>query len=233
MKQFWSVFLMMAISVSFAQDDEGVYSLYFSVPLVDGNKELTTIKPIFYGSYGLQTTEENALRSAAGDVLQVDETGVYLEKNKLLSISKAEVRENSAYTVKNGYLFGVVEGDSVMTAFQDDAYYFLIPSKTYLYAVNNTDFKLFEGLNSQQLVVFTKEKNENYYTTLVVQFNAGAIELKELDLNHPFYDARKVADQKIKQKGMSTYVVNPTAAEWQKILNCYVVYDRYAVIAED
>lgn len=220
------IFLVVVVGKkSFSQTD--YYSIYFELPSVKGKKQLTNLNPTCFGNYQLDENENTLLRSAAGDGLVIDETGMYIGKNKLLSISRTEIRENSKYTIRNGYLFGVVKDDSVRVALEDDRYYFLLPSKTYLYEKNNAGFTLYEGKTKQEYIIFTKEENQ-MYSVLYVQCTTKTVLLGELDLENDAFDPRTIKDISVVLKNPITYRANPNESEWDKLLNCFTIYDSYS-----
>lgn len=208
------------------------YSVYFKSSKVEGGKSLSVIEKNVYGNYRLDEDEENILRSSAGDRLIVDETGIYIAKNKLLSISRTEIRENPDYTIRDGYLHGVVSNDSVLTALEDELYYFLIPAKTYLYETGNTDFSLYQGLLKSDYIVLSKEP-DNIYTALYIQFNAGKIALQEIDLENDIFDLRKVQNITKSESNPIVYHIKPSSSEWKKIMSCFSTYDTYSITALD
>ncbi len=70
------------------EEKEENYSIYFDGKSAPKTEKLASINSNLYGDYALAPRSENDLRDVAGDLLIADETGIYLEKNKLLSISR-------------------------------------------------------------------------------------------------------------------------------------------------
>ncbi len=219
------LFIFSSFSI-FSQEKESIFSIYFKSEKIAGAKKLANIDPLYFGKFELEESKENALRNAAGDVLIVDNSGVYLEKNKLLSISRTEVRENSKYIVKDGYLFGIIENDSLPVALENDAYYFLIPAKTYLYATDDKKSSLHNGLQKGEYIVLTKEEN-SYYSALYIEFSGSTIALKELELNAEDFDLRKTKSIKEIKAETLTYTIDPDKNEWPSIMKCFSTYDLY------
>src|SRR6187549_3257467 len=101
MKRALNIVLFLGFCVAYAQEKKGaVYSVYFSEQSLAALKQVPVINSTFFSKYQLEETEENAMRNAAGEYLHVDATGVYFEKNKLLSITREQVREEGKYQVK-------------------------------------------------------------------------------------------------------------------------------------
>jgi hypothetical protein len=127
-----------------------------------------------------------------------------------LSISRTEIRENSKYTIREGYLHGVVPNDSVMVALDGESYYFLLPQKSYLYEPNKTNPVIYKGLNLNEYVVLSKESN-GYLSALYISFSGDLIQLKQLDLEQKEFDFKLIKHDKIMEGKIPVYILNPSA----------------------
>lgn len=230
MKRALNIVLFLGIASVFAQEKSEVpYSAYFTEKSLSVLSAQKTFGANRYSKYQLKKTDKNQMRIAAGEYLVVDESGIYIEKNKLLFVTREEVRENSKIEVRNGYLFGVVENDSVPTALDGERYYFLAPSKTYLCELRSSIHKLFTGLNQGEFLLMTLEEN-NHYTAMYLKFQTGSLALMETA-----FDSEKCACSQIKEhellKGdFDTFILSPTLKEWQLLFQCFTVYDQYEVV---
>ena len=206
----------------FTQQDTINFSYYFKNNSIKSNFEKSNVVPKqFYGKYELKPNKHNDIRIAAGDYFIIDSSGIYISKNNLISITKEEVRENGKYNVVNGYLFGVKQNDSVAVFLQDDRYFFLMPTKSYLYHnLSHTMYKV----NSNSFIVFTKEDNGNF-SILKIDFKGSSLKLSELELN--YQQVKAIQNELIKENGYDTYLLNPKKDQWQLILNAFVMYDEY------
>ena len=225
---FVSGTLQMACTTSYAQNQREVFSVYFDESAFKVLTPVANVAPAYFNKYELAETEENQVRKAAGEYLFADETGVYLEKNKLLFITREQVREDSRYQVRNGYLFGVIEGDSLPTALDGENYYFLIPSKTYLADVKSETTKIYNGLNAGEYLVVTSEPN-GYHSCIYLRFKPGRLDVMELPLDTEACSVALVKDQKVKKGDLNTYILTPTLNEWNILFGCFSVYDDYVI----
>lgn len=229
MKRALKILLFLGIASTYAQEKNEIpYSAYFTEKSFAVLSAQKTVGTNWYAKYQLKETEKNQMRIAAGEYLVVDESGIYIEKNKLLFVTREEVRENSKIDVRNGYLFGVIENDSVLTALDGENYYFLLPSKTYLCELRSASHKLFSGLNSGEFLLMTLEDN-NHYTAMYLKFQSGSLALME-----PAFDTEKCAcklikDHQVTKDDFETYVMSPTLKEWQTLFTCFTIYDQYVV----
>ncbi len=220
MLKVFFVFIFLIQLVGFSQTDTLNFSYYFK----SNTSNLTQIDGVdtrFYGKYTLKPNKHNELRIAAGDYFIIDSSGIYIEKNNLISIPKAEVRENGKYNVKNNYLFGIKPNDSIPVFLQDDKYFFLMPAKSYLFnKVNHSMYKI----NSNSFLIFTKEDN-GFYSVIKIDFSNGTLKLSELELDYP--TIHQISSEFIKENGFDTYLLTPKNNQWQSILNSFLVYDVY------
>jgi hypothetical protein len=79
-----------------------------------------TVDPTYYGVYKNEDTGTEFVLNAEG-ISMVTIINSF--------ITKEQVRETSKYQVRNGYLFGVKENDSIPCIFEDDKYFFGIRQK--------------------------------------------------------------------------------------------------------
>ncbi|MCG8576121.1 MAG: hypothetical protein MI810_14620 [Flavobacteriales bacterium] len=211
-------------SVCFAQGE--VFSVYFETNKAEGLTALKNVDKKYFNKYQLVEDEFNSLRVAAGDQLGIDETGIYIEKNRILNISREEVRENSKYIVKNGYLHGVLEDDSVQVALDGEMYYFLLPVKSYLFEVGNSEHKIYSTGKMGQFLVLSPD--ENHYSALLFQLNPGEVLVQDLDLWCDGFQPNSIRGTKTEKDEIPTFILNPTKDQWNSILGCFSTYDRYS-----
>lgn len=226
MKSTLNIVLILCISISFGQEKEEVFSVYFHHSSVQELKSLSAIEKTYCKKYALKETESNTMRVAAGENLIADETGVYIEKNKLLFVTREQVREESKYQVRNGYLFGVVKNDSVPTALDGEKYYFLIPTKTYLIEFAQGASKIYAGAKSNEYLILTMESN-GHFSGIYFKFSPGKLSIGELNLSSEDCSVKLVKDKETIKGDFNTYILKPTAKEWSSIFGCFSVYDEY------
>lgn len=214
--------LSLIFNTSFSQDSLQSFSYYFEKNQCKPYELGNSINLNNWGTYELIESKSNQMRIAAGDALVIDETGVYIAKNKLLSINREEVRENSKYIVKNGYLHGISATDSFAVALQDELYYFLMPSKAFLYEKNS--LQTLYQVNANSYLIFTQEDN-GYYSALQIGVNNSQITLAELDLTYGQFDS--ITHSIISENDIKTFLMNPSKKEWKIIIKAFVIYDSY------
>jgi len=230
MKRALKILLFLGISSTYAQEkSELPYSAYFTEKSLSVLSIQKSTGSNWYAKYRLKETEKNQMRIAAGEYLVVDETGIYIEKNKLLFVTREEVRENSKIDVRDGYLFGVSESDSLPTALDGENYYFLMPAKTYLCELRSSSHKLFSGLNSGEFLLMTLEEN-NHYTAMYLKFQSGSLSLMEPSFSNEKCACNKIKEHDVTKEDFEIFVMTPTLKEWQTLFGCFTIYDQYVVV---
>lgn len=231
MKRILFLILMIAAGNCMAQGE--VFSFYFDADAMGQLKSVRSVGPKLYGKFELADTPANEVRRAAGEFLVVDPSGIYIEKNRLLSISRDEVRENSQYRVSKGWLHGVVENDSVPCALDGEQYFFLVPAKTYLFGKGAGPQRLVQ-ISSSKYAVFTQEEN-GHFSAIIVNFKPSGLDLNDVAFskkdpnNIDQIEKKKIEED---QNGITTYILSPTIEEWESFIfkTCFEVYDSYSLV---
>jgi len=124
-------------------------------------------------------------------------------------------------------LIVLIKHDSVFVILEDETYYFLIPSKAYLYDNQSTNNSLVE-INNNNYLIFTKEKN-GYYTCIKMEISKGKISLYEFSIS--FDKLATLNKNETTENGIPTFIINPTTnADWNLILKEFTVYDQYKFV---
>jgi hypothetical protein len=215
---------------SFAQKKEFI-SFYFHKSSLFALNSVPKVAVQLYGKYELSNRPENELRRAVGEFLHIDETGFYFKKNHLLNISRTEIRENPKYSVKENFIYGVVEGDSLPVALDGEEYYFLVPSKTYLYESRGGANRLMQ-LTKTRYALFSYE-DVGHYSVIVADFIGGTIDLKDVVINATGDNSVDLVENKTVDEDLSkdykTYILTPNKEDWKSIFSkCLKSYDSYS-----
>ena len=95
-------------------------TVQFANPLPPDYKLVTQVDKANFGLYA---------NPASGTVYLFDETGVSIISTITAYITREQLRESSAIQHRNGYLFGVVKGDSVPCVVEGERFYYGIRNK--------------------------------------------------------------------------------------------------------
>lgn len=226
MKRAVNILLFIGLVSGFAQETHHVFSVYFTSQSLEVLTPIPNVNSIYQKRYQLSEQTENKMRLAAGEFLIIDASGIFIQKNKLLFITREQIREESKYEVRNGYIFGVMENDSLPTALEGENYYFLVPSKTYLYETKSGNSILFEGKTTGEYLLMSVEAN-GHYTPLYLRFSGGNLFMMQLEMEGEKCSCKNINKQELIAGEFDTFILSPSLKEWQQLFNCFVSYDSY------
>ncbi len=223
MKLYLLVISMCLVFATQASIKDSLFSTYLKHANYTYYPKIKQVDKVHFGSYSLVPTDQNKSRIAAGDSIKIDQNGIYIEKNKLRSISRETVRENSKYAVKNNYLHGIIAHDSIPVFIEDEIYYFLIPVKFYLYDISKT--AVLRKINKQSYLIFNPEKN-GFFSVMKIDFDNQKLSLSELDIPYP--DIAHLNHSKIIENNLPTYIISPSESNWRILLPDFDIYEQYS-----
>jgi hypothetical protein len=123
-----------------------------------------------------------------------------------LSISKATIRESSTYDVRNNYLFGIKENDSIPCILEDDVYYYGLKDKIKI-AGSGTKNKIIQL--SSGLYCINYFDNGTYIPSML-EFKG-----KNLIVEHFDYENKTTLFNNVAEKEQVNHrvILNPTLEE--------------------
>ncbi len=184
----------------------GQESYYFSKPLPSEEKKIENIPVIWHGKYQLDPIR----------YYQINEDGIVLSNINIITISREAVRENSKYTVRNGYIFGVQEGDSIPCVLKGEDYFFGVENKEVLI-----------GDESKNILTETGEKGvfivniyeEGKYIPLLFRFRGDDLYVSSFDYKEGTKKFEKILDRTVdKKEGNIVIILKPTEKEALKLI---------------
>jgi len=110
--------LIASLLVGFISSAQNSY--YFSAPLSVTETNNVRISPKYFGTYSSLDQPSQ---------YEVSAKGIILVSTNISSISRETVRESSKYTVRNGFILGVLKNDSIPCILKDDYYFFGVQNK--------------------------------------------------------------------------------------------------------
>lgn len=192
-----SVLFFFQVFFSFAQ----LNSYEFKNILPPEGKEVDHVDAKYFGAYE-QVDEKVSY------CFEVD--GVYAESILYLSISKETIRESSTYDVRNNYLFGIKENDSIPCILEDDVYYYGLKDKIKI-AGSGTNNKIVQVSSSVYCINYF---DNGTYTPSMLEFKG-----RNLIVQHFDYENETILFNAIVEKEHINHrvVLNPTLEEWKEI----------------
>lgn len=197
----------------------GQKSYYFSDPLPSRPNGIQQIEERYHGRYA---SSNNDL------IYEVSADGIRIVSTNIASIDRATIRESSKYDVRNNFIFGVVEGDSLPCVLQDDRYYF---------GVRNRDLLIGAGMQNVLVKMVSGEYMVNYfenglYTPAIFKFTSGQLEVRSFDyeIDTEIFDGVDLK-RTVPREDLNVVVLSPSQEEFEAlraagILESLTVYKK-------
>ncbi|MFT5778489.1 MAG: hypothetical protein ACI837_001445 [Crocinitomicaceae bacterium] len=200
MKIFATIITLFITGVLFSQN-----SYYFREPVPAAADRVYSVDASHFGKYRDEKTSA---------VYEFNADGIFITSINMSSVSKKTVRESPNYSVKNGFIHGVVAGDSLPCVLEKGMYYF---------GVRNREPLVFAGgssaltkLNNRTYILNFKE--DGVYMPLKISFEGSSMVLSDFDYDPETTAFDFVAIQAPSEGGLQDYIVlEPSVAEFAKI----------------
>jgi hypothetical protein len=198
MKQFIFLIFSFLSFVCFTQ-----VSYVFKESMPPSADIVNTIDSKYFGSYKNDKT---------GTIFKFDNEGINIITTIYSFISKEQVRESSKYKVKNNYIFGVKENDSLPCFLENDNYYFGVQQKTNL----KQSELVFKKINAKSYVLNFIENHT--YSPSMISFEKNGLKLRHFDYesNTSVFDAILIKSE-INSNDFSTIQLSPSQEEWKNL----------------
>lgn len=197
--------LVASLILSFSTFSQKSY--YFSDPLPSVDRKVETVDKKWFGKY----TSNKDSRS-----YEINEKGVFIISTSISSMGRASIRESSKYDVHNGYIFGIVEGDSLPCVLDNDRYFFGIRNKDILIGIGSQNILGRVNNNGSQYVVNMYENGN--YVPIYLQFERGNLTIKyfEYETDSGIFDF--IAEQKsIETEFQELIILTPSEDEYMRL----------------
>ena len=190
----------------------GQKSYYFSEPLSPMSVDLKQVPSNLFGIY----TSSKSLRS-----FEVSEEGIFLISTTISSMDRESIRESSEYDVRNGFIFGIVEGDSLPCVLDNERYYFGVRNKDVLIGIGSLN--VLSKVSSKSYLINVFENGT--YIPMQITF-----EKKTLSISYFDYETdTKVFDFIVAQKSVASeeqelVILSPSAEEIKELITIPEVF---------
>lgn len=138
--------------------------VYFDRVYAPGD-ELSTFPDYWQGVY----------RNENGVTWEVGNKNIATVSNLFLSFTKSELEKKENYQLKNGYLFGFVEGDSIPVLERNDSVYFAYSHRKELFQIRGDKQVLTQ--DGQSLYFYEYKKEIDAYTLVKFSLHKGTFKV--------------------------------------------------------
>lgn len=186
--------------ISFSQ----VNSYEFKKVQPAGSETVMSIDKMYHGAY---VTPEN-------DRIIINEEGVFSRTTLFLSIPKKTVMNSSKYSTKNGYLFGIIENDSVQYILEDSTYYYGLREDIAIAGIG-TRTKIQKVSSTKYVLNF---EDNGVYSPSIYEFKGSQLTVSHFDYpldENPFVAI--VNKESMVAEGVNHIYLSPTRLEWDAL----------------
>ena len=174
----------------------------FSIPLPPSEEKIASVEKEYFGTY---KSEE------ANSSYEINGKGICIISTTFTSVSREMIRENSKYTVRNGFIFGVTK-DSLPCILEKDRYHFGILNREYLIGAKSRH--ILKKVSKNQYIL-NYEENGNFVPTLLT-FNGNQLNVQQFDYEtgtSSFNDFKLFTS--ISKNEIEFITISPSEEEWK------------------
>ena len=186
----------------------GQKSYYFSEPSPINGKDQSTIDKKWHGTYAV---------NKGNYVYEVNEEGISVVSTTISSISREEIRESSTYDVRDKYIFGVVENDSLPCVLENDRYFFGIRNTENILGPGSKNKLRPSGRVPNEFILNVYENG--YYMPSTIIFESKKISISQLDYDYETTVFDFISDRKsVQGQNIEIIILKPNADEFRSLL---------------
>ena len=197
------IVLLLSYFIVFQSFSQVSYDFSEALPL-DENP-ISSVSSSDFGTYFSENRETKYI---------FDAQGIWIETTIFNSISKDTIRESSKYTVRNGYIFGVVLNDSLPCVLDENRYHFGLKVREQV--AGGASKNVLKKLKGSSYIINYKE-NDGYTPSLfTLSGKTLSIQYFDYETGTTIFDV--IAQQSSKKvQGMNYISLAPTKKEWKGI----------------
>lgn len=197
-----TLFLFFIFSIHFIF---GQQSFNFSVAQPTEKNNVIAVESNYYGVYKSDSIDT---------YYEFNKDGVWAVSTIYSAISRETIRESSKYAVRNGYLFGVVENDSIPCFLDGEKYHFGILHKEQIIG-DKSKHEMKKMNNSTYMVNFFENGT---FTPSEFSFKGHNLIIRHFDYENSTnqFEAIKIQNT-TNELGLKVITLTPSAKEWSKI----------------
>jgi hypothetical protein len=190
-------------------------SYYFSEPLPLNGGEVKTVENKWYGEYSSLDQPSHYI---------INEDGIAIVATNISSITRETIRESSTYSVRNGFIHGVIKNDSIPCILKDELYYFGVQNKEIIIGSSTKNILFKVDLNGNYII--NMFNNDNYIPAKV-SFKNGTFSIAYFDYDFNTKKFNFINEKKsISQDDTSLVILSPNEKEVKRLFKRSVFGDQ-------
>ena len=144
-------------------------SYYFSKPLPLNGEKVKSVDNRWFGEYSSLDQPSHYI---------IDENGISIVATNISTISRETMRESSTYSVRSGFIHGVIKNDSIPYVLKDELYYFGIQNKEIIIGSGSKNILLKVDVNGNYII---NMYNNGNYIPSKISFKNGTYSIAYFD----------------------------------------------------
>lgn len=186
----------------------GQKSYYFSDPVANNMGSLQSVDEKYFGTY----------TSSNGRIYEINAVGIFIISTSISSMSRESIRESAKFDVRNGFIHGVVENDSIPCVLDGERYYFGIRNKDQIIGPGSNNTLSRSTARSNEYYINIRENDVYYPIKLVLNRNDLQISYFDYEFETTVFD--NVEKTKTINSEMTELVIlSPDQNEFDQLLN--------------
>lgn len=179
----------------------GQKTVQFADPLPPNYTLASTVDKAYFGTYKSTNSETTYL---------FDESGVSIVSTIVAYITREQVRESATIQVRNGYLFGVVKGDSTPCVLEGERYYYGMQHKQVI--IGSGSLHQLSRIDAKTYIVNFYEGN--YFEPSLFTFENGKLKVLHGELAYQPAFSKILLVSSIERYGSKVDILAPAADQW-------------------
>ena len=181
----------------------GQKSYYFSDPVPSEELIVQNVDAKYFGLYTTTT----------GRAYEFSEVGIHAISTSVSSMSRETIRESSKYSVRNGFIHGVVLNDSIPCVLEGENYFFGVKNRDLLVGVGSSNVLTKSGGS-----YYINVKDEGVFFPMKLDFAKKSLQIKYFDYDFETTIFDGISEKKsIPSEYNEMIILQPTKEEFSAI----------------
>jgi hypothetical protein len=199
MKKVLFAGMLLSVFTGFSQK-----TIQFADPLPPNYNLVPNVDKANFGTYKNTNSETTYL---------FDESGVSIISTIVAYITRDQLRESATIQVRNGYLFGIVKGDSTACFLEDDRYYYGMQHKQVI--IGSGSLHQLTRIDAKSYIVNFYEGN--YFEPSLFTFEGGKLKVIHGELAYQPSFSKVLRVNSIDRYGSAIDILAPAADQWTEL----------------
>lgn len=216
-KNLFKITNIIGISILFFSSVNAQNSYSFSVAQPTIETAVPAVESNYFGTYKNDSLDT---------YYEFDKNGVHAITTIYSAISRETIRESSKYSVKDGFLFGIVENDSIPCVLEGEKYYFAIRHKEQIIGPKSKHI-LKKVSNSLYIICFYEHET---CTPSKFEFKGKKLQVSHFDYQSDtkIFEPIKIQNKEQKEN-MNWIILTPSEKEWGKLFKSDEIFGKEKV----